>query len=833
MMRLINYLEKEFTSRNESCTLIIEPAIPNTIQSRTFLTKPDALILKDNVFCLIEMKGFSGDIIADCSPRAVWKSKEGKVLQSIGSPNPFSQAGRHRRALIEYLQDHFSFNECAPIRAKKDPKRMYDWLVEHIQSWVVTEEASRPILKGINPREFPSFRVLSLDRLPQALMFIRSDPLLNTQGYEKFINLLEVKKVNKNEWYRSESSGDTVQPLGLIPKISSWLDTGDKQIQLKALKYIRELELKQHRPHIVRCWSKSQFPDIRLESLLILIEWQDEKLGSFLNNGLQDRAIAIVDFSLKYLMTNGYPETVITLEKMLKSGPPEIYPGVLKAITSSGHPDSGSLVYDFAKNTLLNKPFQKFQHFRNMIKSIRLKESTKETHKELNRLISERRKVLNLTQEVINSLGDLHCKESIPWLIEILIKPTSLGFESNDYTELDNTSNYYSVFEATCKSLGKLGEIPDHVTTFLINRCASSPEDFQWCIIGLLGDLGETAALPTLLQYLKNRESRLFDVTVNALSKISSEDSFDALAETYLSNPFDYSSITIGVVLEKINRDWYINILLDQLDSEKIKNEAKRDYLQALLPVVTLRCAETLFPLLKNNKLSSLAAWNLSNLVEHKYVFTRAMKLTWSRNPIEKASAIWVLEKHFIENSNELERFETEKAHKEVRRAVAALYLSSKSKLKLYKYANDPDKEVRDHVFESFYEGTMFGEHFIVSDIRKLSRCNVAIDEESLGIRLIKEVLIISKKDIAEVSVTSDGKDTYGIYLVIQDGGNFAEQILLVPSRIFLGSGKYKVDNMRENLAIGSRPGYKEMDNILDELWSKVTSSIQTKEKKP
>ena len=209
------------------------------------------------------------------------------------------------------------------------------------------------------------------------------------------------------------------------------------------------------------------------------------------------------------------------------------------------------------------------------------------------------------------------------------------------------------------------------------------------------------------------------------------------------------------------------------------------------------------------------------------------MKLTWSKNPIEKASAIWVLEKHFRENPNELERFETEKASKEVRRAVAALYLSSKLKLKLYTYANDPDEEVRDYVFESFYEGTMFGEHIIVSDIRKLSRSKVAVDKESLGIRLSNEVLIIPKKDIAEVSVTTDSKDTYGVYLVIQNGRNVTEQILLVPTRLFLGSGKYIVDNLRENLAVGSKPAYKEMDNTLDELWSKVTSSIQAVVKKP
>lgn len=822
MMRLINYLEKEFTSRKETCIIIIEPKIPEVVKGQTIYRKPDALVLKDNVFCLIEMKGFHGDIIADCGPGAVWKSREGEVLQPPGSHNPFRQARLYRVALLKHLTENFSLNEYAAW-VLNDEKSKRRWLESYVHSWVVTGEASKPEIRGIMPREFPFFRVLSLDGLPKALMFLRSDPILSSKEVESLISSLEAEKVSKDEWYRSDLQDNIDYPIGLIPKITSWMDEGDGKNLLKALKYIRELELKQHRPHVHICWSKSQYSDIRQEALLILIDWQDEKLGRILNEALQDKAYAIVDFSLEYLINNGYPETVTTLVKKLKTDPPEIYPRVLKAITSSGHPDSGSIIYNFAQNKLFNKPFHKFQRFPVLIKSLRRKEATKAERKELDMLISERRRIQNLTQVVIISLGDLHYKESIPWLTEILSKPTSLGFESNDYTELDNTSNYDYIFEAACKSLGKIGELNDYVTTMLINRLTSSPEYFQWCIISLLGDLGETAAVPTLLQYLKNRESRLYDVTVSALSKIRSEDSFDALVKAYLSNPFDYSSMKIGEALQKINRDWYINILLDQIKSQKIKNEAKRDYLQALLSVVTLSCADTLFPLLKNKKLSNLAAWNLSNLVKHEYVFKRAMKLTWSKNPIETASAIWVLEKHFIENPNELERFESDNAHKQVRRTVAALYLHSKSKQKLFKYAKDLDEEVRDTVFSSFFDGIMFGEYLFVNDIRELLRCKVAVDEESLGIKLYNEVLIISKKNIAEATVTTDGEDTYGMYLVIKNGNKITKRLLIVPVRHFPGEEKVIVDELRANLVdTSSTSVLDEMDDTLDKLWSKV-----------
>ena len=96
MTRLIGYLKREFTNRNEDCTLIIEPHIPVNFDGQLVDNKPDALILKDNMLILIEMKGYKGEIIADCSIGGIWKTKEGAALHKEFR-NPFSQAGRHSR----------------------------------------------------------------------------------------------------------------------------------------------------------------------------------------------------------------------------------------------------------------------------------------------------------------------------------------------------------------------------------------------------------------------------------------------------------------------------------------------------------------------------------------------------------------------------------------------------------------------------------------------------------------------------------------------------------------------------------------------------------------
>ena len=114
--------------------------------------------------------------------------------------------------------------------------------------------------------------------------------------------------------------------------------------------------------------------------------------------------------------------------------------------------------------------------------------------------------------------------------------------------------------------------------------------------------MGVTSATPLLLQFLKNQKNKLYGVTVIALSKIGSDESFDALAEAYISNPDSYSGAITGQALQQINREWFVELLLNQINSVQVSNEFKRVYLQSLLGSVTIYCANTLFSLLKNKK---------------------------------------------------------------------------------------------------------------------------------------------------------------------------------------------------------------------------------------
>lgn len=823
MDKIINYLEKEFKNSKENCILIIEPEIPEKIGNITINRKPDALIIKDNVFCIIEMKGYFGNIIADCGENAQWRSKEGKVIQIRGSRNPFQQARSHRRALLIYLTDFFSNGDTQ----KKGNKR---WPKSNVQSWVITGEASNPEIVGIDSRKNPFFKVLPPEQLPNSLMFHSTDHKLTSTNIEKIISSFKATRVSKKEWLRSISKEYLEQTIGLIPKITQLMNTENGNNHLTALKYIQELDLTQHRPHVIKSWEKSPHPEIRQKALFMLTNWQDNMLGSIFNEALIDSSQEIVDFSLEYLSKDGYSETFDTLTSMLNTDQQSNIAKILRAITSSGHPRSCQTIYGYAKKTVFNKPFEPFRNIReNYYQSI--KDGTKkEKRDEYFDMRNKETRILKLIRLIIDCLGDVQCRESVSWLTEIITSPTSIGFITDDFMELDQNTDFIDVFSSACIALEKIGFTNVDLSSFLLDKLTKSPEDFQYYIIELMGSLEITQAVPKLKPFLQDQRNRLYIITVKALVKIMSNEAFDILAEAYTFNPDSYEGIITGEALGSINRERFVDLILEQLQTKEVSTEFKRMYLQTLLGSVSLKCADTLFNYLKNNKLSEMAAWNLTFLMNNDHIFDRAMKLTQSKNPIEQSGAMWALDKHFIKNPDELERFESENAHKTVRRAVASFYSQSDSKQKLFNYAKDSDKEVRETVFRYFTDKAYFGEFFVTSDSRKKTAAKVAIEDDYLGINLNKEIVLIPKKNIIETVVSTYEEYYYGLYLEIEKPDTFIEHMLLVPRREQSVFAQARVTKLKSEINSNRSTDTIKDPTISNNLWATVKKSLPKKQ---
>jgi HEAT repeat protein len=614
MNALLDYLDESFIQRNEDCGIIIEPAIESTIENKNLVRRPDAVVVKDNLFILIELKALQGNIMADCSQAGIWKSSDGKGLPT-GRQNPFDQASGHRTALINFLQTKFVEPGNAPGWAKRSDHAKIDWITRHVHSWIVTEEASQPVVTGIDVRRNSWFKVVSVDKVPSELAFLRAQgPLFAPVGFARFLESVGAKNTSRNEWYRGTIIRETVSPPRLVPKITNMFDSGIYREVERALVLIKELDLKPHLTHVVRIWRDKRYGRLRLEALLILIEWQYEELGSVLNEALRDDDNQLVTFTLDYLSRFGYPETVGTLIALLEDGPASIRVNVIKALVSSGTRSACTSIFIFAQKHLFNKPFKDFQHWYEHADRMFAKRLDHAEYEEFTRHELKRQALGQLCGTIISALGDLDCKKSLDWLRQILEEPMSLGFESNDYAELDNIhSDYYGFFERTCTAISITGVSDPRITELLVKKLPASPIDFQFCIIRALGDLGDQSAVATLLPFIERGRDDLYNVTVSALSKLRSSDAFDKLAEHYLSDPVDDSGRWTGEALANIDRERFETILLKGIDS-KADPTAKQAFLQALLPVATAKSIDTLRPLLNDKVLSYWAEWILSNL---------------------------------------------------------------------------------------------------------------------------------------------------------------------------------------------------------------------------
>lgn len=784
MNRLIGYLMSTYESRgeDEKCILIIEPQIPEIIGGREIPRHPDALILKDNMFVVVEMKEYRGGIIADCTSGSLWRSTSGEIIQPLGSVNPFEQAKFYRDILIGFLQKRFVDYNSAPRWAKVTSAKVDDWVKEHVVSLVVTDEASRPSVTGFVSRQPSFFDVVSLDKLPQKISFLRaSTQLFRPSEINHFIETVGAKPTNA-EWYRGLLS-ELSSFVGLIPKITNWMESEEYEPLSKALKFIKELELKQHVPHIVNVWREKKYTDLRKQCLFLLIEWQFGQIGKVLDEALNDENPQIFHFALDYLSKHGCSETIPTLKRVLTLGSPEIQKGALEAIASSGDKSSCSTIFDFAKQNLFSKPFKDFQFWSERVEKYRNYLAANHAEdKEFVELDHKQASYVDLFCTVINGLGYLDCKESIPWLMEIVNDPMSIGFETNDYGRLNTFfSSYFSIFESACKTLGSLGIGNKKITQLLIGKLANSPEEYQQCIINTLGELGDLDAESALIPFLHDRNHVFFYDATLALSKLKSNKAFGPIAKAYLRNIHDESGQWAEEALAKINPLAFEKILLDQIRSDKNTDEIKNHFLRVLLPIVSHRSADTLFSLLANEELSGNASWVLWKLADNEGIRKRTMLLTHSENPFEKASAISILEDYFKKNLGELQKFEKD-AQIEVRRAVVNIYYLAKSRMKLFEFAKDPDKEIRDSVFNSVaFDAVHYSHCFLTSNLAEYGQCEVASGKDYLLFNLSNEVLIMPKQSIQHSQITDNDARIYGIYFESRRNLGLVEEFLIVP----------------------------------------------------
>lgn len=782
MNRLLGYLEQEFSSRQEDCTVIIEPSIPSTYGG----DKPDALVIKDNMFVLLELKDYYGDIVADCSPKGMWHTKEGRVVQSPGQRNPFSQAWDHSDTLLDFLGERLLKDGSTPAWAKRDLFSFGKEVQKHILSWVVTGEGSYPSIAGRDPQRIPWFKVYPVEKVSDALALVRSQrPLYPASSANQVLSALSASPTTRSEWFRGAQIESEEKFLGMNPKISSWIDSGSYSEVQKSLGYIRELELRPHLPQLTRIWRESREPAFRRTALEIMIEWQIGKLGQYLDEALRDSDQSIVNFALEFLSKFRYDEPVGTLSAMLGGNLSSIQLNVLKALVRSGGEEACSTVLTFAERNFYDRPFKDYQHWRDRYEKMADEAINRSKYEEVVQLERRRTLVYDLCHTTIDSLAELGCKSAVPWLKQILEKPTSLGFESDDYNELASLhSDYWGVFASSCRSLARLGSGDPGATDVLLKRLDHSPEDYQEVALRAIGGLGDRRAIPVLLTFVFGSEFYLRQIAVSSLGEMRANEAYPQLEQLYLQTigKDGYEEEQLNRLLEQalleIDRLAFEKTILSILNSRSIRekrSELVRELLWKLHPIVTAKSTRFLLGVLDEKgipeEFREEAAIMLSKL-NNEEAQRKGHELEAASDPRLRSLGLTILYPYFRSNVAALGPFEGDPSP-DVREIVASCYLEFGEFPKLLEFKDDKDEGVRKIVYYGLRRRSKaeVSNCQFVSASGGSSAAEILVSDYGLGVKTKDKLQLIPYDSIARLAEIHYQSHAVAIYFETKENG--------------------------------------------------------------
>jgi HEAT repeat protein len=758
MDRLISYLRKEFGNRQESCIVIIEPSIPHFHKDgQPYLRKngtqstarPDALIIKDNFFVLIELKGLKGEIPIDYENRPKLNAEEDNT-QNTPIYDAIIQAKGHRITLISYLVTKFKTTIIYPPEV--EPSEEGNYVARNINSWIITEENTTLNYKHEDKK--PRYlEVLPLEKLTDELKWLKNTKnLLPKNQLTHFLTELNAKRVPDNQWYRGPLF-DAQIPSMHISKIVNWIETNDISKIRKALEYIKEFELTDQLSLVFKCW-KNQNHTVRQDALSIILKWQPQETDKILKEALQDPEPNIRKLTLKHVKKNKPhepTENLLTehLHHSQKTVTPKETVTLIKTIAASQSDTSKNLLYEYS------------QHFQEI-------------------KITEKKNEHPVLLTLIEALGTIGCKESIFWFKQIIEKPTTLGFENDNYNSLQNNTDYTSIFKETCKALSKTATKEDTDTIkLLISKLKQAPENYQQSLIQALGTLGNPLAGPAILPYIKNADNPFFNDAIQAIVKMEYQEKivFYELYNHYKDNTTLTHSKAhrIEKTLATLFPERFEKILSKKILNPDTDTKQRTTYLRIFFTIANEKSKDILFTLINdsNPKISNKAIQTLIQLSKNSNsIQQKAKEYLKTNDPNKKSAAIRILAEYFKEKLQELTEFSKDNSEK-VRMSVAKIYSWANAKEELLQYATDPDKQIRNTVFNNITTQAIKNTNgTLVSNNKKYGQCDLCINDKIIAFNLPNEILIIPKHTTKNHRIINndqeftniDKNEIYGIY---------------------------------------------------------------------
>ncbi len=788
--------DKYGTSHNE-CIVFIAGTIPFQLGDGTRIDQEiDAIVIKDNRVVLLELKNIKGDVLADCSD-SLWVVDGEPLPPRENSINPFVQVRRERGALNAYLSRYVlqSFKEKGQSSLEAQEEARFE-VGRKISAWVVTNFPSTIHIVNLPPEGESWFGAFPVNQVADELMYEEEKVGLLTQfQLELLTTSLKARPRTLSDWLMRapQREGTEKRTSPRLNVVDSLFELGRGEEAIGALRYVRELKLYSYLDEVGTCL-RFPSPAIRKLALVILIEWGVEGLGNLLNEALGDDDDSVRSLSLSWLKDASYPEAFDALCEIVRRGPSPDFEAALKAIEISGTGEERDFISNLALEKIWGSPFANFTRLRELESNIHKfegaayfdhDESAQELVDEYKRLHGQLDSYLKFFNSLCEALGKLRCTRVVPDLIETMRSPQKLGlagviWNQPTWEQTHPAFDYCVIFSKVVSTLGEIGS--HNATKPLIECLHDSPEDWQAATLDALGVLRDGDAVNDIKVFLSSDIHGRRETAFRALSIIGTDEAYHAMMDYYLGalvGPKRREEVyRMEHQLELNNKSRFEETVTDLLQSKEYPHHA-RDFLNALGSIATARSIDSLFSLSSDPDNYEQAGVILSR-VSTEESNGRARALLVSQNPIEIAFAICVLWTRSNEGYVKLQEFESSPSA-EIRRAVASVYYQRRDRMRLRRFADDKDSEIRAVVFHAFFHPSKATlERNLTATSERCKRGYLMRTEEALAIAQGEQITIASPDDIRTAFISRHAKDI-GLYLVVRQGA-LDKSFLVAPS---------------------------------------------------
>ena len=747
-------LQKHFNRTAEDVRLVIDPRPDCQI---------DGLIFKDGKLVVVELKNVGGTIIADLDRSSKWKIIEENGHEvPLNQENPFNQTLRHRIRLA-------AFTWRRVLGQKGDPPIEFR---NQFSAWVVIKP--RTDIKRVNWRPGDSywFEVLPLDLVPRALTSERGGrDSITVQQLESLLQLLGAEERAPDEWMRPGPL--VLAQSGLskgVPMVGFLMESPEPDRVLSGLTYVLELDLRDYEADLFRLLSHGD-ERVREHTARILMLWEPPALCEVFGHMLVDDSPKLQVLALRSLQEHACPALASILKGFLEARDGNVAGLAVEALAASGCEAAGDIILSYAKR----EPVARY------VAGLRQKRASRNGKVPL--------------ESSIRALGRLRYREAVSWLLEILDAAEAAG-------PIGEHLNIASLWEETLLALGEIG----NPTAFesLLNALRTCGPEWAKTPIKALGVLGDERAVESLLPFLGDDDQWTAQETVYALKAIGSEKAFNRLCEHFLQGTSDGPlAITYPIMqaLVAISPKRTEEFVLSRLRDVELHQEVKWRLMDLLGPVATEISMETLFSLLPDGRYNEAASDILARKIATPAVFERAQALLATRNPDERAAALYIMcHRWGVTLLSELEKYERNDAP-EVRRVAALEYQmmnNASGRHRLLAMSGDRDPLVRERVYHAFFDEplaalqggwlcladtlysigpVLLGEEAIVAGTEDRDRETGSVQNHSRSEDPILFVMDVARCERAAVVRVVESA---GLYLRANRGGTL-EQWLLIP----------------------------------------------------